>query len=541
MITLIALIILFSNANCQFDCNRSASGPSALYTSEKAVYVYHEDRTIAVVRKKLDHGLPLVSEYQRWPHEKVLGLWSSQGHVTAIHPGNKVCHYNVVNTTFEKLNCSAIKDALFQTEIEDTNLELKSMVAIDHGKRGYYGIVVECPKSIIPSQCSKNPNTKVKIIAFNKNFKSISSSTVDSVYIFLAMIVGTHGDERFHVFRKNVYAETEPGSITPNFRTIWRPSRPWLGCPTELCFDGTLDAVAQSNLIVKLHRGLHVWTLRDFSPTRKLSPPVQINFGGAAPISRLDAAMFNSVTSEFYYISAGMAVIRRADNSFTAIKTEDFLISHHGQVDALAEGDDGTIYVISGSEYTRFKSGNGSRFIASSEHGHIGDLWPGLPQTVDTLAKSSSGYIFFKGNFHFRFQDGGLVGPNITQNVLFECEDGFYKQFSGDVGINSYQIFANYANRFKPQQDSSPPKRTTINRPIGVSVNTLRNVVFGLILLLMVMIVAAILIYIYARKLADSQFIELSTTMAGPNVDTMTTDEGNADKTKAKTIPTRTS
>ncbi|KAI1282106.1 hypothetical protein HDE_13169 [Halotydeus destructor] len=468
MLRIVAILIFTGHCLCKidfeypYDCNGEPNGlPEAMMSFFSYTNILTPDR-ITTADRELKDGVPRLTRQRdlRKPKESYVAAFPySRSYYTLFMADHAIC--NCKQHVYPCRNCTITFGGFFKflPNVQSPQ-EVKSTTDLN-GTR----ILVVFDKPLVMGVFSMDGQQLEPFVYYPvgkvapSQMSRIRQNDAKNVTLLLCFdqLCGQHDVDPSNL-KKPLIAE-------PSRTYFW--SRLLLGCPTDLCFDGSFDtatyAARGEKSAMLLIRGNYLYELNQLKmdatpPGGTLLQEMQI------PRKNYDAA-FRTRTeneTEAHYLISEDTILYSQDElaydegtNFThSVKDmNSTFIGFTGHVDAAWTLDNGTLHLLQGQVvYTYSPKSQGWSFLGKIMMSY---LYPKVPSNIEAAMNSNGNIYFFKKTSTSVTTEGDFVGHDVTDRIL---------------GIRTMKQFVAYKTKLlgNPNPTSSPSSKSLLGLVIGV-------------------------------------------------------------------------
>ncbi|KAI1305321.1 hypothetical protein HDE_01573 [Halotydeus destructor] len=249
------------------------------------------------------------------------------------------------------------------------------------------------------------------------------------------------------------YSSSENTELIISRAINYRSTRPWLGCPPDICFDGRIDGATtvDSKGTIHLFRSLY-----QVDSNFKLSPhPFELD-----SIERI--IPLNSSYPQYYLTTfVNMCTLGQNGNikvACTRLFGNLSMFANKYTIDAIfALPKKNRVYLVFDNLYATYLENNHT--FVYYDDGILIDLWPDLPQTIDGATVVGDRVLFFQDNFVYNVrisdlgQDVSTFNVSLLQEIFVNgnCDDQYYKKSASSqlLNVSTFEEFKEYRMQFE--------------------------------------------------------------------------------------------
>ncbi|KAI1280832.1 hypothetical protein HDE_13710 [Halotydeus destructor] len=440
---------LHTLVNCS---NHDGSGPDAI-TNQGDDFIVYKNNNMATV--KLSHsGLPILTI-----QPKKLKLSLEFSITAAINMRTNRTNESKLILLGITVEQSSRKTKLRTCSIDlskNAECEFFSFMALSKEQQVLAAEFSGQYHMLIVSDNSTNPVKNAFVVADLTNILLAAPIETPVAYLPTALTFDQQDNSSVLIYDYIYSKSAQTSNVAEKYYSInsesrFKLSQLWLGCPTQLCFDGQLDSAmrtvpASSSIMVR--RGFYSWTI-DLD-SRQVSAMTTTNF--------LSDAIFRDASNQVYVFQDGAF----SDVNDGTKKSNAAIFGKEKRIIDAAFALDRDIYLIVEDtvhvfhlEAAIFKNVSSFKYK---------ERWAGLPEHLDAATVSvennvTTVYIFKNDLFYTisNFTGSQLVsGPFLTQKDMIECSDTYYRtsQAAKSLNITNLADFVLYKSRFESNLSS---------------------------------------------------------------------------------------
>ncbi|KAI1281946.1 hypothetical protein HDE_13170 [Halotydeus destructor] len=483
MLLIAAISLLAGHALCQndfqdpYDCSGDPEGqPEATVSYNEYTSIFTTNR-ITIASRELQDGVPRLTQQRTLMKSNasyVAAFSYSKTHYKLLRADHTIC--TCARLVYPCRDCAQTFGGFFKFMPQTSTPQvIKSATDLDDTR-----ILVVFDKPLVMGVFTTDGQQLEPFIKYPvdkmapSSMSNIRKSGTKNVTLLLCFdqLCGEH-----HIDPSDLKKPLTPDPSRPYF---W--SRLLLGCPTDVCFDGSYDTATyvmrNQKTSLLLIRGNYLYELDKFY--KDASPP-----GGTSlqqmqiPRKNYDAAFRTRTLNEkatHYLISDGTILYSQDELAYDkgknfphSLKTVKSTFSgFKGHVDAALTLDNGTLHLLQGDAVYRYNpTPNGWSFVDKVA---IGFIYDDLPNNIEAAMNSEGNIYFFKKSHYYMYTPKiqTLTLPRLMQQSFYKCDN--VSDFVGHdvtdriLGIRTMKQFVDYKTQFieKPEPITTTPLTTAV-------------------------------------------------------------------------------
>ena len=232
--------------------------------------------------------------------------------------------------------------------------------------------------------------------------------------------------------------------------TNWYSVNKLIGCASNLCLDGQLDAADYDGSNFFFQTGAWIWKM-----------PSLDNATLTTPYERSERAPISAITSTKDYTfeihEHFIVVLTIVDNSLKRIRGQ------FGKVDA-AFSVENHLVIISGQSMKTYNYTGHEFFNETLSEEAIISKWTHVFEFIETAMVVHDTIYFTINSFFVKAPlNGGrsISEPNLIQNQWFSCDNSVYRKMVNSWNVANFTQYRQFMFRYRPEVDQTITKSST--------------------------------------------------------------------------------